>query len=48
MATDIERLSRLMFDEFGRVHEEFGRVHERLDQHDQRFDRIDEELRAMH
>jgi uncharacterized coiled-coil DUF342 family protein len=47
MATDIERLSRLMLDEFSRVHEQFGRVHERLDQHDQRFDRIDEELRGM-
>ncbi len=47
MATDIERLSRLMLDEFGRVHEEFTRVHERLDDHDQRFDRIDEELRAI-
>lgn len=34
MATDIERLSKLMLDEF-------GRVHERLDNHDRRFDAID-------
>jgi tetrahydromethanopterin S-methyltransferase subunit G len=40
MATDIERLSRLMLDEF-------GRVHQRLDDHDQRFDRIDSELRSI-
>ena len=32
--TDIERFTRLMLDEF-------GRVHERLDKHDERFDRID-------
>jgi hypothetical protein len=37
---DIERLSRLMLDEF-------GRVHERLDQHDARFDKIDAELQSM-
>jgi hypothetical protein len=35
--TDIERFTRLMLDEF-------GRVHERLDKHDERFDRIDARL----
>jgi len=40
MATDIERLSPLMLDEF-------GRVHDRLDQHDERFDRIDDELGSI-
>ena len=35
--TDIERFTRLMLDEF-------GRVHERLDKHDERFDRIDAHL----
>jgi archaellum component FlaC len=46
--TDLERFTRLMLDEF-------GRVHERLDQHDDRFDKIDQrfnvieaELRTMH
>ena len=37
---DIERLTRLMLDEF-------GRVHERLDKHDERFDAIEGELRSI-
>jgi chromosome segregation ATPase len=35
--TDLERLSRLMLDEF-------KRVHVRFDDHDERFDTIDEHL----
>ena len=35
--TDVERLSRLMLDEF-------GRVHKRFDDQDDRFDRLDAEL----
>jgi predicted nucleic acid-binding Zn-ribbon protein len=35
--TDIERLSHLMLDEF-------GRVHKRFDEHDDRFDQLDAEL----
>ena len=38
--TDIERLSRLMLDEF-------KRVHERFDSHDDHFDNIDAELRSI-
>jgi hypothetical protein len=38
--TDLERFTRLMLDEF-------GRVHERLDRHDDRFDAIDAELRNI-
>ena len=52
--TDIERLSRLMLDEFGRVHERFDSQDERFDtidarlaNHDQRFDNIDRELHSI-
>jgi len=38
--TDIERLSRLMLDEF-------GRVHERFDTQDERFDDLARELHAI-
>jgi archaellum component FlaC len=39
--TDFERFTRLMLDEF-------GRVHERFDKHDERFDRIDAQLTSHH
>ena len=49
--TDIERFTRLMLDEFGRVHEHldkhderFDRIDARLTNHDQRFDSIGREL----
>src|SRR5262245_7032414 len=38
--TDLERFTRLMLDEF-------GRVHERLDRHDDRFDAIDQRFNGM-
>ena len=38
--TDLERFTRIMLDEF-------GRVHERLDRHDDRFDNIEAELRSI-
>jgi archaellum component FlaC len=38
--SDLERISRLMLDEF-------ARVHDHLQQHDERFDNIDAELRNM-
>jgi predicted RNase H-like nuclease (RuvC/YqgF family) len=38
--TDLERISRLMLDEF-------GRLHEHLEKHDERFDDIDAALRNM-
>ena len=38
--TDLERFTRIMLDEF-------GRVHERLDRHDDRFDNIEAET-AQH
>jgi hypothetical protein len=45
--TDLERLSRLMLDEFNRIHERFDNHDDRFDQHDARFDNIDAELRSM-
>ena len=39
-ASELERFTKLMLDEF-------GRVHERLDAHDERFDNIESELRGM-
>ena len=38
--TDLERFTRIMLDEF-------GRVHDRLDRHDDRFDNIEAELRTI-
>jgi archaellum component FlaC len=38
--TDLERFTKLMLDEF-------GRVHEHLDEYDQRFDNIENELRGI-
>ena len=38
--TDLERFTRIMLDEF-------GRVHERLDRHDDRFDNFEAELRSI-
>jgi phage shock protein A len=40
VSTDFDRLSRLMLDEF-------GRVHARLDKHDDRFDMIDDQLHKV-
>jgi tetrahydromethanopterin S-methyltransferase subunit G len=37
---DLERFTKLMLDEF-------GRVHERLDEHDQSCDNIESELRGL-
>jgi tetrahydromethanopterin S-methyltransferase subunit G len=52
--TDFERFTRLMLDEFGRVHERFDKHDERFDRidarltnHDQRFDNIDRELHSI-
>jgi DNA repair ATPase RecN len=42
--TDLERFTRLMLDEFGRVHERLDRHDERFDAIDDRFDRIDRVL----
>ena len=38
--TELERFTRIMLDEF-------GRVHKRLDRHDDRFDNIESELRSI-
>jgi archaellum component FlaC len=45
--TDFERFTRLMLDEFGRIHDRLDRYDDRFDQHDSRFDNIDAELRSM-
>ena len=45
--TDLERLSRLMLNEFGRVHERLDKHDERFDAIDQRFDNIDRELHSI-
>jgi uncharacterized coiled-coil DUF342 family protein len=45
--TDLERISRLMLDEFGRIHERLDNYDDRFDQHDARFDNIDAELRNL-
>ena len=52
--TEIERFTRLMLDEFGRVHERLDKHDERFDRidallanHDQRFDNIDRELHSI-
>ena len=45
--TDVERLSRLMLDEFKSVQERFDRQDDRFDKHDQRFDNIDRELHGI-
>jgi archaellum component FlaC len=38
--SDLERISRLMLDEF-------GRIHEHLEKHDERFDNIETQLSNM-
>lgn len=47
MATDIERLSRLMLDEFGRVHKRLDKHDDRFDSIDQRFDKVERELHDL-
>jgi predicted nucleic acid-binding Zn-ribbon protein len=39
--TDLERLSRLVLEEFKGLHSEFERVHERFDAIDARFDALE-------
>jgi chromosome segregation ATPase len=45
--TDVERFTRLMLDEFGRVHERLDKHDERFDTIDQRFDNIERELHGL-
>jgi len=45
--TDLERFTRLMLDEFGRVHERLDRHDDRFDAIDQRFNVIETELRNI-
>jgi chromosome segregation ATPase len=45
--TDIDRLGRLMLDEFKRVNEHFERVDTRFEKIDARFDAIDERFDAL-
>lgn len=45
--TDMERFTRLMLDEFGRVHERFDKHDERFNAIDQRFDNVERELHTI-
>jgi predicted nucleic acid-binding Zn-ribbon protein len=46
--TDLERFSRIVLDEFKRVHDRFERVEMRLDSIDQRLTNIEHEITAIH
>jgi tetrahydromethanopterin S-methyltransferase subunit G len=47
MSDDLERLSRLMLDEFNRVHERFDHIDGRLDGIDGRLTSIEAELKDI-
>ena len=45
---DLNRLTRMMLDEFGDVHERLGGHEEPFDTFDQRFDHMDEQFAGVH
>lgn len=45
--TDLERFTKLMLDEFGRVHERLDNHDDRFDAIDVRFDRVERELQEI-
>jgi archaellum component FlaC len=45
--TDLERVTRLILDEFGRIHERLDNFDDRFDRYDNRFDNIEAELRSI-
>jgi hypothetical protein len=47
MSDDLERLSRLMLDEFKRVHERFDSIDDRFDGVDRHLDGIDGRLNSI-
>ena len=46
--TDVEKLTRLMLDEFGRVNERFDRLEHRFDGIETRLTSIESEVSAIH
>jgi tetrahydromethanopterin S-methyltransferase subunit G len=47
-ATDLERFSRIILDEFKRVHERFDAVDGRLEEIERRLDSIEHEIGDIH